>query len=69
MKFEIEVPDQIVEFLKEFNINPEGYAKECVLQGFCADVDAFYNDPKVFIDLEGLIKKYNLKKIIHTYNK
>ena len=64
VKIEIEVPEGIVEFLKqlpEYNgAQIKKYLEEAVQHHFGADWNAFVKDADVFLDLEAVIAKFNL---------
>lgn len=64
-RVEIEVPDGIIEFLKQLPEYDEAdigkYLEEAVQHHFGADWNAFARDADVFLDLETLIEKFNLR--------
>ena len=67
MRFEIEVPDGIVKFLKSLNIDIQEYLEESIQLAFRADFDVFRNDVEKNTDLDKLIKKYGLENFIWIY--
>ncbi|MCK4952883.1 hypothetical protein KAS14_03790 [Candidatus Bathyarchaeota archaeon] len=67
MRVEIEVPDGISKFLESIEINMQKYAEESVQHAFRADFDVLRNDQKRLMDLDVLIKKYDLKNFVWTY--
>ena len=67
-KFEIEVPDGIIKFLKSLNINVQQYVEESVELAFRADFEVFREDLKINMNVDELIKKYGLENFVWTYN-
>jgi len=59
--YEVRVPTQIVEFLETFSINIQKWVEDTIIEQFGADLDCFFNDPRIFAD--NLLMK--LKSIPH----
>lgn len=67
MRVEIEIPEGISKFLESIEVNVQKYAEESVQHTFRADFDVFRNDQERLVDLELLIKKYDLKNFVWIY--
>ena len=67
MKVEVNVPNGIVKFLKLQKVDVQKYAEESVKHAFRADFDVFRNDLEINIDVDKLVKKYNLENFVWTY--
>ena len=65
VRVEIEVPDGIVEFLKQLPGYDEAqigkYLEQALQHQFGADWNAFAKDADIFLDLETLIEKFKLR--------
>ena len=60
----VRVPKGVVDFLREFaKVDVQEWLEDSLLHQFGADLNAFYGDSSVFMDLEALIEKFRLREV------
>jgi len=63
VRVEVNVPKGIIDFLKEVGVNLDEWLEYTVIDSFRADFDVFRSGADIFIDIEGLIEKHQLRNI------
>ena len=63
VKVEVSVPKGIIDFLKEVGVNLDEWLGYTVIDSFRADFDVFQSSADIFLDIEGLVEKHQLRNI------
>jgi len=63
MRVEVSVPKGIIDFLKEVGVNLDEWLGYTVIDSFRADFDVFQSSADIFLDIEGLVEKHQLRNI------